>query len=200
MNLQFLGDVFDHWKGSLIEELSRARLLRDLSVDPMATDESDWLPSDFVIYARLLGIAPQDVLRHEAGIAVNRASYMAEITHEGDLFLDPDTGITSGKRKPRYPLKYLYPAELHHFISVPQRVVAVFQHAGRQRTHQRLEILMHKIKSTGSEFACCSYESVHAAILFFSQDSRRIIHIRNHLTALLGDHAPKRVGFWHEIL
>jgi hypothetical protein len=200
VNLKFLGDVFDHWKGSLIEELSEAQLLRDLSIDPMTTDGAEWLPHDYAIYAHLLGVAAGDVLQHKTLIEVDRATYFAEIVHEGDLSLDPDTGIASGKRRPRYPRNYLFPAELHRLISLPERVIAVFQHAGRQRTHQRLEILMHKTKSTGEGFACCSYESVHAAMLFFSLSRVRIVRVRDHLNQLLGAHAPRRIGFWDETL
>jgi hypothetical protein len=41
MNLKFIGDAFDHWKGSLLGELAEADLLSDLAIDPMLTDAHD---------------------------------------------------------------------------------------------------------------------------------------------------------------
>jgi len=54
LNLNFLGDALDHWKGSLFESLQEAQVLRDFAVDPMASDLGSWNSDDFLILARLL--------------------------------------------------------------------------------------------------------------------------------------------------
>ena len=38
MNLKYLGDTLDHWKGSVFQILQEAKLLRNLEVDAMMTD------------------------------------------------------------------------------------------------------------------------------------------------------------------
>ena len=109
MNLMYLGDALDHWKGSLFEFLQAEQLLRDFAVDPMATDGHFWEDTDFALFARLLRINANQILRHEFPL-VQRAPYFNEIDHAGDLFLDPDTGIQTGGNG--HPAKYVKPHEL----------------------------------------------------------------------------------------
>lgn len=91
MNLAFLGDALDHWKGSLFESLQRSIVLRDFAVDPMASDWSKWQPEDISLFTRLLRIDKSQLIPHNIGLT-NRKRYFDEIEHPGDLFLDPDTG------------------------------------------------------------------------------------------------------------
>ena len=42
MNLKFLGDALDHWKGSLLQWMRTEKLLVDLKVDLMATEATNW--------------------------------------------------------------------------------------------------------------------------------------------------------------
>jgi hypothetical protein len=99
MNLKYLGDALDHWKGSLFECLQFAEVLRDLAADPMAADQDQWSDADFSLYARLLHIRQEQVIRHKESL-FSRDSYFAEIVHQGDLFLDPDTGVATVQRGP----------------------------------------------------------------------------------------------------
>src|SRR6266542_4206536 len=96
MNLTFLGDALDHWKGSLFESLSRAGILRNFAVDPMASDLPAWRPEDFLLFAQLLRVDRSQIVEHQADLG-DRSRYFAEITHSGDLFLDPDTGVATGR-------------------------------------------------------------------------------------------------------
>jgi len=45
MNLRYLGDALDHWKGSLFESLQQANILHDFAVDAMASDWTDRQPA-----------------------------------------------------------------------------------------------------------------------------------------------------------
>src|SRR5688500_3252510 len=56
MNLRYLGDALDHWKGSLFEYLQTACLVRELAVDAMAGDAEQWQPADWKLFARLLRV------------------------------------------------------------------------------------------------------------------------------------------------
>lgn len=93
--MQFLGDALDHWKGSIFSRLRKAGLLEDFSVDPMLTDSEDWNTADFRLYADLLQVSIDQILRHKIDLKEDRSKYFAKIEHSGDLFLDPDTGIAS---------------------------------------------------------------------------------------------------------
>jgi len=46
MNLQFLGDALDHWKGSVFEALQNSLLLKGFRVDAMASDSEKWEQND----------------------------------------------------------------------------------------------------------------------------------------------------------
>jgi hypothetical protein len=101
MNLHYLGDAHDHWKGALFEHLQCEGALQDLMIDRMATDPEEWTEADFRLYARLLRVEPRQIIRDERALA-SRKNYFAELSHDGDLFLDPDTGIGSGSPIARY--------------------------------------------------------------------------------------------------
>jgi hypothetical protein len=96
MNLQFLGDALDHWKGSVFETLPQQGVLRDFLVDPMASDAPKWNPADLKLFARLLRIEQHQLVNHRHDLCTDRAWYFAEIQPNGDLFMDPDTGIKTG--------------------------------------------------------------------------------------------------------
>jgi len=55
LNLKFLGDALDHWKGSLFAALQRAQVVQNFLVEPVFSDSDDWRPDDRRIYAQLLG-------------------------------------------------------------------------------------------------------------------------------------------------
>ena len=65
----------------------------------MATDGPRWTPDDFGLFARLLRVTDPQILRHKFPLTA-RARYFMEITHTGDLFLDPETGIDTGAGSP----------------------------------------------------------------------------------------------------
>src|ERR1700688_2197719 len=114
MNLRYLGDALDHWKGSLFEYLQNATLLRELAVDAMAGDAEQWQLADWKLFANLLRVKEAQVVPHTQLLAVDRAAYFKEITHRGDLFLDPDTGIATGRVGD--DSQYLFAAELHDLL------------------------------------------------------------------------------------
>ena len=107
MNLEYLGDALDHWKGSLFDFLQSERILRHFAVDPMATDRAQWNDADFCLYARLLHINRDQIIQHKAPLLF-RDRYFSEIKRDVDVFLDPDTGIGVGS-----PIeKYVKPKDL----------------------------------------------------------------------------------------
>jgi len=191
MNLDYLGDALDHWKGSLFEYLRAKNLLRDFAVDPMATDRERWHEADFSLFARLLRIGPDRIIRHEASLLA-RPQYFAEIAHGGDIFLDPDTGIaTSGSSE---AAKYVRPRELATLLASPRgRVVAVYQHVRAQKASVRVDRCLAVIAKEIDAVAWCSYESPTVAMLFLCDEDTRTREIATALKELLGRHAERRV-------
>ena len=73
MNLSFLGDALDHWKGSLFESLQKRRIVCEFAVDPMASDLVDWKPGDFAILSKLLRIDRSQIISHNRSLNDRRA-------------------------------------------------------------------------------------------------------------------------------
>lgn len=191
MNLEYLGDALDHWKGSLFEYLQNEGILRDFAVDPIATDRERWTQADFALYARLLRINRRQIIRHQASLSM-RGRYFAEIMHKGDLFLDPDTGIATSGASPI--AKYIRPREVALLLhSAADRVLAVYQHVRAQKTCTRVDSCVAAVGKEIGAAGWCSYESSMVAILFLCVDAQRTQEICNALHRLLGRHGHRRV-------
>ena len=196
MNLQYLGDALDHWKGSVFQTLQAEDVLRGFSVDAMVSDASAWKPTDRKLFARLLRIEESQVVHHNHDLCHERERYFGEIPSQGDLFLDPDTGVTTG-RVERIE-QYLRPDELFSAIEREKdRVVVVYQHVRAQKTRVRVEQVLDRLRKQKQKFFCASYESGTVALLFFSQESKRIVSVRDCFRGLLGSHANNRIGYWN---
>lgn len=191
MNLEYLGDALDHWKGSLFEYLQSERVVRGLVVDPLYTDGDQWTDDDFALYACLLRIKPKQIIRHKASLA-DRASYFAEIRQNGDLFLDPDTGIATNGASPI--AKYVKPTEVATLLqSCGSRLVAIYQHVRAQKTCTRVDGCLGAIRTIVADAGWCSYESPTVAMLFLCGDGRRTREVGEALRRLLGRHVERRV-------
>jgi hypothetical protein len=191
MNLAYLGDALDHWKGALFESLQDAHVLENLAVDAMASDQEQWAREDWSLFARLLRVQGHQVLRHLHTLR-ERPQYFAEISHRGDLFLDPDTGIrTSAGRNGQ---KYVNCEEIATLLdAAPNRVLAIYQHVRAQAVRTRVDGV---IAATGQRHhapAWVSYESGTVAMIFLSREVSRTHRVREHFRQWLGRHAENRV-------
>lgn len=195
MNLKYLGDALDHWKGSVFEGLQNARILDDFHVDAMASDLIKWPIEDRLLYAKLLRVSSDQIVHHAIKLGDDRKGYFNEITCSGDLFLDPDTGIqTSPVNDARY---FLLSGELLNLINADDmRIVAVYQHIRAQVTRIRVEAVLQFIRKQQNTFFCTSYESGTVALLFFGKNHTRIAAVTNYFRDLLGSHAQHRIGIW----
>lgn len=196
MNLQFLGDALDHWKGSVFEELEHSSLLKDFRVDAMASDSEKWEQIDYRLYARLLKVKQAQLVVHKNALSGDRKKYFNEIPAIGDLFLDPDTGVKTGKV--RTQSQYLIVAELHDLLKLNKdRVIAVYQHVRARHTRDRVEEVLRALRSEKGCFFCTSYESSTVALLFFGSEPERIEAINAHFCAFFDKHAENRIGHWN---
>lgn len=194
MNLKYLGDALDHWKGSVFEALQREHLLHDFKVDEMASDSEEWGKQDYGLYAKLLRIDQRQLVVHMDTLSGNRDKYFKEIPVDGDLFLDPDTGFQTGAVKK--PQQYLTTVEFLDLLK-RDRIIAVYQHVRAKHTRDRVEEVLRVLCDKGSGFFCTSYESGTVAFLFFGLHATRVKAIRDYFQLLLGKYADKRVGYWN---
>jgi hypothetical protein len=196
MNLRYLGDALDHWKGSLLARLRDENLLAKLAADAMAADGPQWTPSDWELLSKLIRLPRQHILEHTASLETQRVAYFEEINHASDIFLDPDTGIATGRVAK--PAQYITPPELCRILDVnPSRVVAVYQHVRAVPTRDRIKQIIAALPCPGEPLSCCSDESSTVAMLFFSRNRHRIEEIHQNHAAFLGQHASRRTCSWH---
>ena len=195
MNLRFLGDVLDHWKGSMISQLSKAKLLDQLKVDQLASDFSQWGEVDHRLYAELLRIHRSALVAHKQELWKNRNAYLEEILAvEGDMFLDPDIGISTNSQAGPEHLKA---SELHSILDhAPKRIVMVYQHIRARKTRDRVLEIMYSLQQKGPGFHACSYESATVAMLFFSRRAERLDPIGKYYQRMLDWHARRRIWHW----
>jgi len=190
VNLAFLGDALDHWKGSLIESLRNSNLLSGFAVDPMAVDWSAWQSDDVMAFARLLRINKSQIISHSVYIA-NRNTYFDEIRHNGDLFLDLDTGIATGRVQNIY--RYIRPTEINKLLYNSNRLVAVYQHVRARVTSQRIDEVCRVLNGEIVGLQWCSCESSTVAMMFLSLSSVRVAKVATHIRHLLGQNASRRI-------
>ncbi len=192
MNLDFLGDSLDHWKGSLFESLQSARLLNDFAIEPMASDLEKWTSHDFGLYARLLHVCRNQVLEHTVSLR-QRRDYFAELSHTGDLFIDPDIGVATDKQQ-KPDEQHVRLQEVKQLLDTnPDRVLLIYQHV-RGNVRERVDSVLRAIRSHIECLRWSTYESRTVAMLFLAHRSSRPAAIASHFTELLGRHAAKRVN------
>jgi len=167
MNLAFLGDALDHWKGSLFESLQKGGILQNFAVDPMASDLAAWTPEDFSLFSTLLRIDRSQIVPHSCTLA-DRKSFFAEIRHPGDLFLDPDTGVATGQHGAS--VQHVLASEIATLVGSLDRFLAIYQHVRAQRVSERVDAVCRVIRDVMPEGQWCSYESGTVAMIFIQGD------------------------------
>ena len=180
MNHGHLGDAFDHWKGYFISRLGGT--VRDLRAVPMFTDENCvrvWNGRAVAAYAGLLGISAADVLQSKVRFRNgDRAEYFDGVaTVHGDLFVDPDTGISV-----RGDHKHVRPGDLATLLRPDrERVLVVYQHA--YRSHGYVKAILDKTRDAidDSRIGLFAYDGGAAAMVFASRSSTRLSAMRRQL-------------------
>lgn len=194
MNREFLGDAHDWLKGALFHHL-KSQVLKDFAIDPMITDATAWSKGEYELYARLLRVKPAKILRRTGTVQTNRDRYFEELKHRGDLFLDPDTGIRTGKSSP--VRKYIKPNELVELLDfAPERMVAVYQHIRAQKASDRLAALRTTLCGLRRNLRAAIYSSASVAVLFTGYEPRRVHEVYKELRTFLGSCAERRVMLW----
>jgi hypothetical protein len=127
----------------------------------------------------------------------SRRRYFLNIPRTGDLFLDPDTGITTGDSTHE---NYLRPRELFELMETEKdRLVTVYQHSAHgSKMRERVKSVLAKLAEQKKPFACSSYESNTVALLFFSMTAERTQSVRDCFARLThGTDAANRIGLWN---
>ncbi|MBW2647795.1 MAG: hypothetical protein JRE23_16815 [Deltaproteobacteria bacterium] len=190
MNSKFLGDALDHWKGSLISILSSKSLIRNIVVEPMITDVRPWSTDDLETYGRLLRLESKSQICHgQSMFSGRRDEYFDGVPYDGDVFLDPDTGIAIGNGG----RKHVKVHELGNLLAKSDRVLIVYQHSARGSFHERLLKILDEVSHHIHGVYCTIYECGRVAAFFVSRDGTRIHEIQSTLKEHLRGTAGNRV-------
>ena len=187
MRKEFIGDALDHWKGSIIRFLESETLLDNLAVIPMITDDAPWTHMDVSLYSKLLNVLDNERILHSSKMfSGDRRNYFSSVRHKGDLFLDPDTGIATGRATPQHvkaaELKLLADSDERR-----RRLLIVYQHASRDEFSERVkEVVDHVLRQVG-QFHCTTYEGRQVAMLFFSYSRQRVTEVNRAFLEFLGE-------------
>ena len=188
MNSKHLGDALDHWKGSIIQRLESRGLLQDIAVIPMLTDGS-WNSKKVSAYSNLLNIGANKILqtgRIFGGNKYDRDKYFKDISHAGDLFLDPDTGVSISKNDS----EHITISEISKLLPIQNsRVILIYQQRGqREQFPPQIRRIVQKVRYEIEKLSSATYECGNVAMLFFSRDKGRTEQIAGYLkTILSGD-------------
>jgi len=195
VNLRFLGDVHDHWKGSMIDLLLRNNLLEKFKVDPMLTDYSQWGEIDYSLYCKILRIKRSMLIHHSEDLCLSRKTYIDEILSvEGDIFFDPDIGICTNTR-PGY--EHLKASELYLILNhIPSRIVMVYQHIRARKARERIVEIFDYLQKQGAGINALSYHSASVAMLFLSKDSERYYRFCKYFEQMLDWHSNRLLFQW----
>jgi hypothetical protein len=181
MNLTHLGDAFDFWKGGVIGALAGLGHLQDVHVLPMITDwpiRERWQDGHFALYAALLGVARERVLRQDVEFTTEtRADYFRIDPHLGDVFVDPDTGIEPTTRggtehMRRQEIAMLLPAEA-------SRIVLVYQHAYRKDDYAAATLKQIAADDCLRGCHAFAYKGGNVSMIFVSRDGARLATVRS---------------------
>jgi len=196
MKLAFLGDVYDHWKGSIIDLLGDT--LNNLHVVPLLTDAENWTEDHFRVYALLLRVDADCILRKRCNfekLRESRYQYFAElagpsregVTESCDLFLDPDTGI--GKRD----RSHVWRDDIDQLLQASgSRILLIYTHEDRGASEVDALNTMRKAFGESRFFAYRSAKQ-HLSMAFVGRDECRLTRARARFSSVLGPVAAERL-------
>jgi uncharacterized phage-like protein YoqJ len=198
MNKKHLGDAFDHWKGSLIQILSRKRIIQNLRVEPMITDNEQWGKNDSETYRKLLNLPSVERICHKDEIFVNRKQrkrkdYFGEIPKRCNLLIDPDTGIKLSENTKK---KHVKLCEIKELLDDKRRVIMIYQHSQRKNNQETFDEINKEISKMTPKIHWCAYNGGQVAMIFISRKQNRIERIKKTLKSYLCGTAAKRI--WPE--
>jgi hypothetical protein len=162
MHMNYFGDSYDIVKQSLLRWLGQ---FGDWSVHPMLTESAS--AQQVKAFERFLGA--RMICTEVLTPTTDRGSYLSCASKCGNLFLDPDTGLSLRDTRLRSPkTKYLFAREFVQLIEQrPNALTLVFdQSLPRGKEHASME---HKLEELQGGVHCFAYMS-HACFILGSGD------------------------------
>jgi hypothetical protein len=217
MRREWLGDTFDHIKGSVIATCEES-VARDIHVLPMVTDDPPWPTSDpaWDCYGWVVCRGPILILNKNMPFAfvrdttlslrqqydrwlTIRQAYFANVKDfRGDLFLDPDTGIAfpdvedaySKGRPKKNDHAYIHRHELVEMTQGNERLLIVYQHKHQGNPLGYLEATKKRLEESGLH--SFGYSLTHASMVFICRSTERLRQLQQHFENKLRG-APTRI-------
>lgn len=180
MELGYLGNEVDTFKGAILRLLTAYQLLRDLAVDPMITDPERWDAKSYEFYSKLMGIE----IRPNQPLAIRLSGHRRAPGipgHSGDFFLDPSTGVVYGQQDGE---RYIFPNEVRALLN-PSNVVVIYQAWPQGGRDAAVEAIQAVDQPSGS-LAAVTCDRRKTSMLFFSRDFARIESITAWLRRWMG--------------
>jgi len=161
----------------------------------MVTNCQPWCEENLQTYERLLHLEQNMICHNGTPFLGRRQDYFAGIQHRGDLFLDPDTGISIG----RVSRKHITIQEICNLLNVNhKRVLMIYQHSARGNFHELLtEIIDNCLRYDEGVLYYCVYEGGRVAMFFISRNRKRIQAIQNGLRLYINDQGRRVWGNGH---
>ena len=161
---------------------------KTLKVLPYLTD-NNWESPFWHLYANLLKI-------HRRTICTDTDSQTgkvhATLDKKWDLFLDPDTGIMTGKKAKR---QHIPPKELEDFLLERNRLIIVYQHGWRKKggLDSRIKDIKRFLKSYHNDihlFVVVSKAS-NSMLIFICRNGKRLVKVHKQFLKLFGPEISK---------
>jgi hypothetical protein len=185
MNAVHLGDSYDLVKRHLLHALGPPE---KWAVHPMLTEAVDVFgEQQKTAYTRLLDLGEGAIISWDTvpGRRAAREAYFHPCQGSTNIFLDPNTGFSSRKKK-KWPRNYLYEEDLRHIVRRPsQGLTMIFDQStsrlGLELQKRTLAERLHELEKR-HHFASLAYVS-HACFLFLAEGTEVVTQTRQLLMA-----------------
>jgi hypothetical protein len=189
MNLKYLGDALDHWKGAVIDQMGD----KEIRVVPMLTDK--WDKRHIVLYAGLLRVDRGNIVKSNVTFSKQtRGNYFRDLGNH-DLFVDPDTGVWT---KTNPGSKHIGVGEIGSLLhDAPARILLIYQNRFHKKNYARakLDDILRSNPLKGCH--AFAYYAGAVSMIVVSRNHRRFNEFRSRLKKWLGpvahDDSQKRL-------
>ena len=149
----------------------------------MITDDS-WNRQQVSAYSNLLHLKVSKILLADVkfnGNKYDRNQYFESISHTGDLFIDPDTGVSISKNDS----KHINVSEIKALLK-DDRAILIYQHKWQgEQFSKTIKKIVGEVRSEMKKIGVAAYDCGNVAMLFMSYDKGRIIKIADYFEEIL---------------
>ena len=194
MNLKYLGDAMDFWKGGVIYRIKKWGF--NLKVLPCFTNAPPmWKPPSAYLnlYCKILNISVPDILNPSSQFPTSpRADYFNNLPTD-DLFIDPDTGIHIGSKPQK---THISTSDLNTLLKIKEeRLLFVYQHSSRSKKYLNKTVKAVSKSKDLPGVNAFGYYAGSVSLVVLSKDKNRLNKIKTLFAKWLQPVANKYASF-----